>query len=295
MMQYWFCYNSNGAIVYPPTKSPTNPWPNPPATYTVVSYDVETAAPDVLAAYLYPDRYLFQGSPAALVLQPYWTLTATESTATPGQYTVTATLNNPPATPPTTATFAVAGATYSEAVASNKATLTLQIHPTISDQQVDVQVSASGTVDGSLTIGTGPQKIGQQSWTDANTVNWVGPGGIGSLDYVMGADASTLSQAQQINAIAVVLGELTDLVHGTIIPSMQQASYTPLALDADQDNAFKDITANVTPKIVTKLGSLYPSGGTEMPTYAQMKTALATIQQAVKATNTALTAIPNLK
>lgn len=33
-MKYWFCYDSSGKIVHSPTKAPTNPWPNPPATYT---------------------------------------------------------------------------------------------------------------------------------------------------------------------------------------------------------------------------------------------------------------------
>lgn len=286
-MFYFLYTTATGAIVAVNTSGFA-----PGTGEAVVSFDQATASAAVQGAYLNPSRYLMQGSPVEPALQPYLTLAVAEAS---GVYTVTATLNNPPATPPTDATFTVAGATYTEAISSNTATLALQIHPTIAGQQVTVSVSATGIVGASTTIGTAQPLIGQQSWTDSSGVNWVGPGGAGSTAYVMGANAATVSQADQANAIAVALGEVLHLLHDKIVPALQAATYTPLALTADETNALNDLTANVIPTIVTTLDAIYPSGGTEMPTYARMKAAMTSIQTVVKDTNAGLSAIPNLQ
>ena len=158
---YWFLYdNTTGIIQQPPRQAATNPWPTPPNSWNVASF-ATTDTTAILAA-ANPAWYLINGSPAALVLQSYWTVTATESTSTAGEYTLTATLNNPPSTAPTSATFTVAGGTIDAAISSDTATATIQLHETVTSQPVAVTVSASGTVSGSTTINSGTAGIGLQ-------------------------------------------------------------------------------------------------------------------------------------
>ena len=227
------------------------------------------------------------------VAQPAWSVSAAAGT-TSGQWTVTATLHNPPSTPPTSATFTVAGTTFTETVTSGQATLTLAIHPTLGNQRVTVTVSASGTASGSTAIGTDAPLIGQQIVT-LSGIPTVSPGGPGSLDYVLQAQASTVDPAQQINSLAVAVGEILHVLHAKVLPALQASAYTPITLSADETTALDDLTTNVLPAIVPRLATLYPSGGSPMPIYAQMKAALATIQAAMDATNTALTELPGLE
>lgn len=184
-MYYFFLYDIvTGIILQPPRKATSNPWPNPPTSWNVTSFAaIDTTA--IIAA-ANPQWYLIQGANPALVLQPYWTATATVSSNT---YTLTATLNNPPASPPTSATLTVAGGTVSASVSNNQATFTVALHPSIAAQQILATVSASGTVSGSTMLGgqsTGvPLKL--STATTPHTVVPTGaPGKIQVIQYHLG-------------------------------------------------------------------------------------------------------------
>ena len=288
---YFFLYdNTTGIIQQPPMQATSNPWPNPPSSWSVASF-ATTDTTAILAA-ANPAWYLIQDTTPTLVLQSYWTATTSVSS---GTTTITATLNNPPSSPPTSATLAVAGGTMTASISSNQATFTVAVHPSVAAYQIPATVSASGTVSGSVNLGgNAASPIGLQLY-QGSSGNWhVAPGGTGSTYYLMGYHAAQINQAAQVNSLAVAVGELLHLVHDKIVPSLQSSSYTALSLSADETNALNDITTNVLPDIVPTLGVLYPSGGSPMPIYAQMKATMSAIQTAMGDTNTALTDIPNL-
>jgi len=95
-----------------------------------------------------PNTYLYQNG--AFVAQSFWTLSSTASSDT---YTVTATLNNPPTTPPSTATLTIAGSTLTANIASNQAVFTAALHPTVAMLAISATVSATSTVSRSMTLG----------------------------------------------------------------------------------------------------------------------------------------------
>lgn len=142
---FYFLYQaSTGQILVANTSGFT------PGTGEAVLGPLSSADTNAVVAYQYPQRFLVQGSPPTLVEQPFWSLASTVSSNT---YTITATLNNPSSTPPTSATLTIAGSTLSASVSSNQATFTVALHPSIAAQQVLAIVSASGTVSGSVTLG----------------------------------------------------------------------------------------------------------------------------------------------
>ena len=89
-------------------------------------------------------RYLIvDGAP---VLQPYITLAYANGA-------VTAQLNNPPATPPASVTFTIAGTAFSLPLTNGAASLTVAVHKVVAPQAQNVAVSADGFVGASLNIG----------------------------------------------------------------------------------------------------------------------------------------------
>ena len=164
----------------------------------------------------HPAWYLIQDS--LPVAQAAWSVTAPESTTTPGEYTVTATLVNPPSRPPSAATFTVAGQTFTSAITSNQTTWTLAVHPLLGNQRVSIQVSASGTVSGSAGIGASPALIGQDVQT-LSGVPTVVPSGAGSLNYVLQATANTVPQGFALANIQSALLPNIPFTLGNIVPA----------------------------------------------------------------------------
>lgn len=178
---FYFLYNSTtGQILATNTSGFT------PGTGEAVLGPLGSTDTNAVVAYQYPQRFLVQGSPPALVEQPFWSLASTVSS---GTYTITATLNNPPTTPPTSATLMVAGGTLTASVSSNQATFTVALHPSIAAQQILATVSALGTVSGTITLGgqtTGvPMKLNPATMP-ATVVPTGTPGKIQVIQYHLG-------------------------------------------------------------------------------------------------------------
>ena len=239
----------------------------------------------------HPGWYLIQSD--LPVAQPAWSVTALESTTTPGEYTDTATLHNVPTTPPSEATFTVAGHTFTEAITSNQATLTLAVHPLLGGQRVVLQVTATGTVAGSTVIGTTPALIGQGMQT-IQTVPTVVPAGPGSLNYVLEATANTVPLGETMNALALGLAEVLHFVHNDLIPWMQSTSYTPWKPTDPQGFALANIQSALLPNIPFTLGNIVPASDAPIPVWQQLLTTLTAFQTASTTANEALSTLTDL-
>ncbi len=283
MNQLWFLYdNTTGVIQQPPIQAATNPWPKPPTSWSVASF-ATTDTTAILAA-ANPQWYLIQGG--ALVVQPYWLVTATESTTAAAEYTLTATLNNPPATPPTQATFTVAGGTITTSVSNNQATTAIQLHASVASQPVPVQVSASATVSGSTTINSGTATIPLQLWTPSGGVPTVGPSGANVTSYLR-QQAIGLTQANQFDimtlndqnlAVAVSVG-LRTLVE-KVIPWAKQATWSPLTLTTAEDDGLNALNTQLIPYLLGA-SDLLDTSGNPIPPVAEAFTQAPQVQTAL--------------
>lgn len=152
-MYYWFLYVlSTNEIYGTPYLGTATEWTNIPDGCGVIG-PIPDSDPTATDAYQHPERYLVQNG--ELVLQPYITATASESN---GEYTLVATINNPPSTPPTSVTFSIGSWTQNVTLTNNEASITVQVHPSLASYAVPVSVSATGCVGASTTIG-GTQKL----------------------------------------------------------------------------------------------------------------------------------------
>jgi hypothetical protein len=280
MEQYWFIYDPNGVLYYPPQLSATNPWPNPPATLTVVSFSQATASSTVIMAYTYPSRYLYQNG--AFVEQPYFSLSATSAS---GNITLTATLNNPPATPPASCTFEVLGQAITETLTSNTATLTLAIHPSVVSQSLQVSILATGCVQATTTAGETASGIPLQAYKDASS-NWhIAPTQYAVLQaYYAGVVSAQVVAANTLVAISLLSDIARILMTPTVIAT----------LTTDQQNSVNDFIANIAGKMPITLANAYPSGGTREIHYASLEANTPLYGESVTGYNADILTIPNL-
>jgi len=276
-MNYWFEYDtSTGQIQNQPMLAETNPWTNPPTTWSVLgSFNQDTATSLEIMAYTYPERFLVEGSPAVLVEQPYFTVTAVTSTTVAGQWTLTATLNNPPSTPPTEATFTIAGQTETATITNSQATLTVDIHPSVANVAISVTASATGcaTSRTSTIGGTQAASTSLQVYTPTSGNPTIAPTGAGSKSFLDGYFAGQTASIQSLLAdIVTIIDLMLDVQFKKFMPALQSAIYTPVTLDADETSALSDIQANLLPKLYTTLKNAYPSGGTQQRQYSHFVT-----------------------
>ncbi|MCL8207177.1 MAG: hypothetical protein K6V97_03765 [Actinomycetia bacterium] len=294
---FYFLYNqTSGLILAANTTGFT------PGTGEAVLGPLSSADTNAVVAYQYPQRFLVQGSPAALVEQPWWDVQVSPA-STAGQYTVTATLQNPPSTPPSTATLTLAGGSLSGTVSSNQVSWTIAVHPSVASQQITATVSASGTVSGTATFGGTAQSIGLQLVTTANPP-LVAPAGPGSKAYLrtyfLGLSADTqiaiLTEALQdlLGADTILLHMLFDAKTG-IVAALTSGTTPLLTLDSNTANLVSDIQANILPQLPFTLDQAYPSGGTRFPLYESMVTMAGTFGQGALGYVQALQTLPNLQ
>lgn len=294
---FYFLYNAtSGQILVANTNGFT------PGTGEAVLGPLSSADTNAVVAYQYPQRFLVQGSPAALVEQPWWEVTVAP-TSTVNQYTVSATLENPPSTPPSTATLTLASGTLSGTVSSNQVSWTVALHPSIVTQQITATVSASGTVSGSVTFGGTAQQIGLQLVTTA-TPPWVAPAGVGSKAFLrafyLGLNPETqieiLTEALQdlFGGDTVLLHMLFDPKTG-IIAALTSGTTPIMTLDSNTANLVNDIQTNVLPNLPFTLDTAYPAGGTRFPLYQSMVTMSSTFGQGALGYIQALQTIPGLE
>lgn len=292
-MNYYFLYTvTTGAIL---SQDLGTAAPFTPGTGEAI-LAVPTTDATAADAYANPTRYLIQGSPAALVAQPYWTLAAQESATTSGQYTLTATLNNPPATPPTTATFSTAGSTFTESITNNTATWTVQLHASVATEPVPLSVSASGTVSGNLTINNGTASTPLQAWTPVSGYPTVGPGGSDPAAYLR-QTAFGLSDANLIpilvsalQALMATASSFSQVMLDVVFPAITQSTWKAVDLSAYQ-SVITNWTQNVLPNQVA-FSSLLDSAGNPVPGYTDLQTFAPKVQAAWDTYNTWASEVP---
>ncbi len=259
-MQYYFLFDtSTGIIQVNPILSASNPWPNPPSTWSVLSFAQATAASDVVMAYTYPQRYLILGSPAGLQLQPYFTVPLTES-ATAGDWTATATLNNPPSTPPTSCTITVAGVASTVALSGNVATLAFTVDPSAANQALTVSAAATGCVSGQASIGSASAfALTASAATGTLTVI---PAAVGDYQAYLFSQFPNLYVALQMTAAIQHLSY-----------DMHRIACSPLetSMTAAEQATFSDLVTNVFPDLVLTLANAQSTAAT---LYAQTKASI---------------------
>lgn len=289
-MNYWFLFRLDTGKIYSgyTYKGEAEEYTNIPEGCGVIGpFPQDTASTEVLDAYANPDKYLVQDG--ALVLQPYFTLTFTNGT-------VTATLNNPPATPPTSCTFAILGKTFTAPIASNKATLTVQIHPSITTQQINVTVSATGCIDGTTNIGGQATTAPLQAYTDTSGVNYISTT---SKAVIQSFYTSTITPAYAIADLTTGLGLAFHVLFSKVLPALTSGTTPLITLSANEKNALSDIAAFAIGKIPVTMetSAQVPAAGqpqTYDRHYQSFRDHWAAVQTAFQNYATDLANIPNL-
>jgi len=291
-MNYWFTYDKTNGTVYPAPIGEQAPQVSEMGV--LGPYDQSTASPTVVMAYTYPERYLAQGSPAALVEQPYFTVAAVESTTVTNQWVVTATLNNPSATPPTNATITINGTTETVAlttIAPFTATLTVGVHASLVNATIHVTAGATGCATSRpVSIGGNTQSsVALQVYTPPGGAPTVAPTGPGSKTFLASFYALSPATLQALLAdIGTAVSLLTDVVFNVLLPA------STATLTANQQNAVADIKANVLPNLYTTLANAYPSGGAKQLQYQDYAADLAKSFKAYEQYMADLQSIPEL-
>lgn len=316
-MNLWYLYDNTTGVIQQTQTAQSNPWDNPPASWSVYGpVGQNTASATEVMAYNFPERFLITGSPVALVEQPYLTLT---SAANGNTVTLTATLNNPPSVPPTSATFTLANGTETATLTNNTATLTIDVHPSVANAPINVTVGASGCAT-SRPVNIGGQAsipVALQVYTPSGGNPTVAPTGTGSKAYLaayyatspasltsMLADIGTSNNMHSdivyrktfaaLRVLANLYEWATKLPTNPYAPTTQDTTdITNVQFTADEASAADDINTSVLPSLFTTLANAFPSGGTKQIQYADMVGDLAKTYDSYMAYGEALS-IPNL-
>ncbi len=284
---YWIQYiSATGEIIY---VCQQNEAPSISADSSLLGPYPQSSIPvDVIMAYNFPNRYRVQDG--QLVEQPYFSLTVAQNQ---NEYTLTATLNNPPATPPVEATFTVAGQDITEPITDGQAILTLAIHPSVAQQQISVAVGAAGCAGAQTQVGGDQQQIGLQVYTPQGGIPTVAPAGPGSIEFLSYYYATLSPELVTVTNASVAVELLMDLVLNVLLPAAQAG--TKVALTDNQAHALDDIQANLVPNIYTTLENSYPASGQKQVQYGNMVTGFEAGHQAFAGYIADIAAIPNLE
>lgn len=251
--------------------------------------------PVAQAAYHNPAGWIIQNG--QLVQLPYWTVTQSTASDT---ITVTATLTNPPATLPTSATATVGQTTLTLPVTNGSVTLVVQRHPSLQSYACPITICAAGTAPATTTIGAGPTpSVGLQALAPSLSGDpyRIAPAGPGSTAFLQAHYAAQVPEVQQPADIATAVSLLMEMVYGQIVPALQKSG--ALTLDANTQNLLTDVTTNILPAIPVTLATAAPapaSGQTPTydPHYAQMRQDYLTAGQAMAAFAQDLATLPGL-
>lgn len=247
MLSYWFQYDTITGILYGDFLQEEAP---SSSMGLIGPYPQDTAPADVIWATVFPGRYLVQSG--ILVEQPYFNLVVTAGT---NISTVTATLCNSPATPPTSVTFTVAGSSLVEQIVNGVAKLTIGIHPAIAQQLIDINISAIGCMNNLAQVGGFAQEIGLQLVT-LSGVPTVCPTGPGSEAFLDSFYYSDMEQQIGLEAVAMETTLNMNLLLGKIIPALMQPTYTPITLTPTETAAFAAIQSQVLPYLPYTLATI---------------------------------------
>jgi hypothetical protein len=279
--------NPDGTIVIPPLGDAVLPIGCTAFDWT----DADTPTLDAVLAN--PSRYAYQGG--QVVALPYFTLaTAISTTTTPPTVTVTATLNSPPATPPASATFTIAGKQITAVLGGSPltATLQVQVHPSVAGGSIPVTVSAQGCVGASIDLGTPgvPNDVLQlvgtaQPYLVAPTHKaWVRQWAFGAL-----AEDPMAQIVTALQDLYTATSLLLQIVVSKVLPTITAASYSPLALSQAEQQSLSSLQTNVLPNALATLENL-----TTLAIYDELVSQSPAYAQAAQAYQQALAAVPNL-
>ena len=283
-MNYYFQYDTTTGVIYPYLQQSA---PASSATMGVLGpYPQDTAPANVIMAYTFPGRYLVQNG--QLVEQPFLSLSVSGTS-------ITATLNNPPATLPTNCNFVVLGQTFGVPFTSGAATLALQLHPSIANQQIQVQATATGCVAASVTVGGTGSQVPLQAYQDAQGYH-VAPA---AKAVIQAYYTSMVSPAYALADITTGLGLAFHVLFSKILPALTAGATPAITLSADEQNALTDIAANVIPKIPTTLAVVAQVPASGQPQsydrhYQSFKDDWSIVEQAFQNYAADLATIPNL-
>lgn len=257
-MFYWFLYDiTTGIIQGNSLQSATNPWSNPPSSQAVLSFAVSSASNTVLLAVANPARFLVQSG--TLVEQPYFTISCTEST-TPGDWTATATLNNPPSTSPTSCTITVAGVASTATLSGNTATLAFTVDPSATGQTLTVSATATGCVAGQTSIGTA-SSVALTASSATGTLTVI-PKNIGDYQAYLFSQFPNLYVALQMTA---AIQHLSYDMHRIACTALESN------MNSTEQVTYNDLVTNVFPNLVLTLEN---AQNTSASLYAEAKSSI---------------------
>lgn len=253
-------------------------------SWATTTFDDSQVPKEVL---MQPNLYVYQNG--EFVLQPHFTVTTSVSNS---EFIITATLNNPPSTPPSSVTFTIGSWTQTATLSNNQASITVQLHPSLASCAVPVSVSATGCVGASTTIGGAqPLPIGIQVFTPSGSSSpMIAPVGPGSKSFLAAYYSLSAGSLETYLAdIGTVISLLTDAVFNVLFPAVNPT------LNSNQQNAYNDIKANALPNLYTTLNNAYPSGGTKQLQYADYLAGLSSTFKAYESYAQDLETIPGLE
>ncbi|KLU64006.1 hypothetical protein DEAC_c40000 [Desulfosporosinus acididurans] len=287
-MNYWLLYTlADGKIYNQPYLGSAEEWTNIPEGCGVLGpFPQDTASPEVLDAYANPYKYIVKDG--VLVLQPYFTLTFTGGT-------ITATLNSPPTTPPTSCDFTILGKTFTEVLTNNQATLSVQIHPSIASQQIQITASSDGCVNESLNIG-GQGTTSLQIYTDSQRVNHIAPV---SKSVLQSFYTSVISPAYALADLTTGAGLMFHVLFSKVLPALTGGTNPLITLSDNEKNTLSDISSAILGKIpvTMEISAPLPASGqtqTYDRHYESFRDHWAEVESAFQNYATDLENIPNL-
>lgn len=216
------------------------------------------------------------------VKQSFFTLSAINGT-------ITATLNNPPSTPPTNCKFTLLGNEFDEPLTNNVATISFVFHPAAVGQSAVVEVScdAANSIPSSVNIGGLLSSFPIQAYADTTD----GKNHITPIQKAVFQGFYALTIPSQIVAANTLTSTslLLDLV-GNILTTPAVIS----ALSDNQKNVINDLKANVLGNLPITFENAFPLNGTKNIHYADFVTNMPVFAEASLSYIKDVTTIPNL-
>lgn len=169
---------------------------------------------------------------------------------------VNVTLHNAPATVPTSVTFSVLGKSYTSSIVNGVAKFPINVHSALTDWRVTVSVNVQGFPYVYVETAGVNVNTKAQAYQDSSGV-------VHAIPYY-NTDLANYWTSQSFNPvwqpidIATETGLTLQAVFGKILAALQQPTYTPIVLTADEQNGVNDLLHNVIPNIPVDLAHIAP-------------------------------------
>lgn len=247
----------------------------PPAGSTLFTL-TDTDNPSAEEVWSYPKLYSYTNG-SVIGPSPYFAAT---SSVVGSITTVTVTLQNPPATPPSTILLTVAGTNITVDLTNSSGTASFSVDEMVAVQSIPATFSSPGVVGATVNIGT--------PGGTAGNLQAIAPGAAGNPSTTAYRIATTskvtarayymgLSPEQQVQVLTEALQDLygaagaaLHVIVNKVLPSLTSTTYTPVTLTADEQNALTDMSTHLIGNLIVNLGTAYPSGGARSAQYASM-------------------------